>query len=372
MCQEGTLILHALEYVVHGTFEADWAALEMDRKQELVLEGLYRGACAAGRENSHVDCPEMTISGLAGNKEYSRIRMRIVAHDPTGNGRVKTIFLFAHPYLEYETRHTDAAPDMVKAILYWKILFRNFYIVETLRGVLDAYHDRPAVPVTPGKPPILRTEGRRQERPTFRTEFKKLNQHVDQSQYKEESAVAVYACYACRIQKDHDALKRCGGCYLARYCSRYALCTGRILKTDSPDRKKFCGALEFVGCHTPVAGYRALWHQISKLSKADSRTQDYHFDMPSPGATRSVCILDPPAAQIVFLVARRRAMASGCVDAIHMIFAILKCGYLSGAYGEIEYRVTTTDYAVVGGGHFAPPTKQELEEERVIRNSAWL
>ncbi|KAJ7669858.1 hypothetical protein DFH06DRAFT_157224 [Mycena polygramma] len=313
---------------------------------------------------------------------------RIVAHDPTGNGRVKTIFLFAHPYLEYETRHTDAAPDMVKAILYWKILLRNFYIVETLRGVLDTYHDRPAVPITPGKPPILRTEERRQERRTFRTEFKKSGQHVDQSQYKEESAVAVYACYACRIQKDHDALKRCGGCYLARYCS------SKCQKNDWPDHKKFCGvrrfdptllaptpeALEFIGCPTPKDGYRrtpALWRQISKLSKADSQTQDYHFNMPSPGATRSVCILDPPGAQIVFLVARRRAMASGCVDAIHMMFAILKYGYLSGAFDltleqirhqlEMEYRVTATDYAVVGGGHFAPPTKQELEEERAYQ-----
>jgi hypothetical protein len=51
----GDLIALALKTgVIHGDFEADWTALKMEKKRELVLEGLYRGACAAPRDNTTV------------------------------------------------------------------------------------------------------------------------------------------------------------------------------------------------------------------------------------------------------------------------------------------------------------------------------
>lgn len=73
--REGSLIAFALDKMVYGNFEANWAALDMNKKQELVLEGLYRGACAAPRDNSRVQCPEMTASGLAGDGEHNLIRL---------------------------------------------------------------------------------------------------------------------------------------------------------------------------------------------------------------------------------------------------------------------------------------------------------
>jgi hypothetical protein len=64
---------------------------------------------------------------------------RIIAHDPTGNRRVKELFLFVHPYIEHEYRHSDEAPDLLKAFLYCALLYRNFCIVDTLNGILEAY-----------------------------------------------------------------------------------------------------------------------------------------------------------------------------------------------------------------------------------------
>ncbi|KAJ6467448.1 hypothetical protein C8R45DRAFT_1020042 [Mycena sanguinolenta] len=165
------------------------------------------------------------------------------------------------------------------------------------------------------------------------SELAKSGAHADQSQYEEEAAIAIYACYTCRRPtKDHTALKACGRCRLVRYCS------SDCQKKDWPTHKKFCGQqhfdptllapvpeVEFIGCPALVGGYRrtgAFWRQIYRLGKADSQTQDYHFDV-GPG-TRSVRIFDPPGTQIVFLVARRRAMASGSLPAIHMMFMIMK------------------------------------------------
>jgi hypothetical protein len=70
--------------MVYGTFEADWAALDSKKKEKLALEGLYRGACSAPRDNSRVKCPEMTVGGLAGNGEYNLIRLvrPILFHEP--------------------------------------------------------------------------------------------------------------------------------------------------------------------------------------------------------------------------------------------------------------------------------------------------
>ncbi|KAJ7208480.1 hypothetical protein GGX14DRAFT_453804, partial [Mycena pura] len=75
MRREGELIMLAVECLTDGNFEAKWDATDMERKRELVLEGLYRGACNAQSDDIRADCPEMTVAGLAGNGEFSLIRM---------------------------------------------------------------------------------------------------------------------------------------------------------------------------------------------------------------------------------------------------------------------------------------------------------
>jgi hypothetical protein len=75
MAVEGRLIASAMTDIVYGTFEADWKALDPEKKKEIVLEGLYRGACAAPRDNSRVMCPEMTVKNLVGDGEYNLINL---------------------------------------------------------------------------------------------------------------------------------------------------------------------------------------------------------------------------------------------------------------------------------------------------------
>ncbi|KAJ6551795.1 hypothetical protein B0H19DRAFT_178981 [Mycena capillaripes] len=222
--REGSLIAFALDKMVYANFEADWATLGSNKKKELVLEGLYRGACAAPRDNSRVVCPEMTVNGLAGDGEHNLIRLvkRLIEHDPTGSGRVKSLFLYPHPYINDE-RYTEGAPDFTRAMFYQSNLFRTYYIIETLRGVMEAYYKIAAEPIT-----IAKTAGHHcphkrapEEQPCCPgpDALNDAGRRVDQSQCKEEAAVAVYACYSCNRVKDRDALKSCGKCRLVRYCS---------------------------------------------------------------------------------------------------------------------------------------------------------
>ncbi|KAJ7764218.1 hypothetical protein B0H16DRAFT_1454760 [Mycena metata] len=298
---EGKLINAALERISGGTFEADWTALELKRKQELVLEGLYRGACGAPRDNSRIVCPEMTISGLAGD--------------------------------------------------------------ETLHGTFDAYHAVAARRVIPAKcTDRIRTEERRQESRTFKTGFKKSGYSVDESQCNEEAAIALHACAVCkRTDKSRTAFKLCGN---------------ECQKEDWSDHKKFCGETRFdpamftptlqgpevfIGCPAPIEGFvrtPALWRQIRYLSESDSQTQDYHAK----------------SAQLVFFVARRRAMASGSPAAVNMMYNIIKHMHSFGLVNltlaqiqnqfETEYRVKFTKDGVVGAGPWAWPTQWEKDEER--------
>ncbi|KAJ7458571.1 hypothetical protein FB451DRAFT_1273482 [Mycena latifolia] len=390
MRDEGKLVAIAVENLL-GTFGSDWNALDGEKKEEIALDGLYRGACAATRDNSRVICPEMTIKGLIGDGEYSLINMlrRIIAHDPTGNGRVKELYLFEHPYVQHEYRCSDDAPDLLKAFLYRAILLRNSYIVETLLGVLQSYLDRPPAPNWPAKVYCsLRNEERAEAKKISRAECKKadLARKVDGSQCREQAAIAVYGCYSCSVKlKSRTDLKRCGRCNLA-WC-----CSPECQKKDWKDHKRFCGKTsfdpkflapipdgpdEFIGCPAAVPGFirtPALWRQIWYLSKPDSQRQDYHFDT-GYEKTRSVRIVYPPGAQMVFLVARRRAMASGDASAIYMILRIveyqkpfvpldLTSEQFRGQF-EREYRVTISEAGRQAAGPFAPPTDKELEEER--------
>ncbi|KAF8155011.1 hypothetical protein K438DRAFT_1987237 [Mycena galopus ATCC 62051] len=384
MSVEGRLIALALENLEYGSFEADWAALNKGKKKEIVLEGLYRGACAAPRDNSRVSCPEMTIAGLVGDGEYNLINLpkRIVAHDPTGNGRVKGLYLFIHPYVDHEMRHTEDAPDHLKCYMYGVALLRNYYIVETLYGILQAYHGRAPQVVT-----ITRLHGKRQYRGLTEEEQKfgaQLN--IDDSQCKEEAALAVHACYTCREKTGRDNLKYCARCKGVWYCSK------ECQRADWKNHKKYCGQPRFdpkifapeveepdslIGCPTVASGFTrspTLWRQVGWLAKSDSQTRDYHV-MPNmdPVHTRSIRIFCPYARKF-FLIARRRAMASGSLPAIYTMLEIIEsqiedCNLTMDQVRnqfELEYglKLPTSPAAIRAvAKDFERPTTQELDEE---------
>ncbi|KAJ7744068.1 hypothetical protein DFH07DRAFT_777222 [Mycena maculata] len=392
---EGVLIAIALENLVYGDFEEKWKEVGLERKRELALEGLYRGACSVPRDNSRIICPELTIDGLVGDGEYNLINLLrcIMDHDPTGNRRVKEVFLLVHPYVQHEYRHSDEASDLLKAFFYQVHLLRNFCIVETLRGIVEAYHGYPFAPFMPMKfSTEARDEDRKARKRQARVESKKANldKIVDSSQCKEEAAIVVPACSSCLKKTDRkDDLKKCGRCQMVWYCG------SACQKKDWPDHKKFCGKqhfdpkilaptpqgpAEFIGCPAVVDGFirtPALWRQIFYLSKPDSQISDYHFDT-TPGHTTSIFSRYPcnESFRAVFLVARRRAMASGSVPAIHTMFGIATYGAEDGVtihdvtieqvrrQFEGDYRIEITPASIQSAEPFSQPTPQELEEER--------
>ncbi|KAJ6467066.1 hypothetical protein C8R47DRAFT_1078783 [Mycena vitilis] len=362
MRDEGILIANALENLVYGTFDSDWKALGVERKRELVLEGLYRGSCISPRENSRVFCPELTIDGLIGDGEYCLINLlkRIIAHDPTGNRRVKELFLYSHPYPEHEYRCTDAAPDRL-----------NFYVLSK--------------PITGHSPEICESRQARKEQSRAEIKRDNLRKTVDGSQCKERESLVSPGCSNCFTKSSLEGLKRCGRCKLVWYCS------SECQKKAWSDHKKFCGkehfdpallaptpqaAAEFIGCPAATEDYirtPALWRQIWYLSKADSQRSFYHFDT-KPGHSDSILIEYPPGARDVFFVARRRPVASSSLPAIHLMYTIVLDGTLNGYYTltleqirrqfEREYRVAITPATLRAAPPFEPLTAQELMEER--------
>ncbi|KAJ6462473.1 hypothetical protein C8R45DRAFT_1178080 [Mycena sanguinolenta] len=381
---EQTLANLSLEKLENCTFEADWAALDQMKKNELVLEGLYRGACGAPQENSRIDCPEMTVNGLAGDGDYSLIHLlrRLVEHYTTGRYLEEPVFLFTHPYKDFGAEAWKRT-DFDGAFTYLVTLYRTCYISETLRGTLQAFYDMPPAPLTRMNlfsRTLTSAMVVSEDTPSYGAAFRYLGVP------RTEKAQLEYACYTCKCVKDRDELKRCGKCLSVRYCS------GECQKKDWSHHKKFCGAThfepallmppplprpEFIGCPSAIKCYvrsKALWQQIEWLSKPDSLLQDYHFEI-APNRTRSVRILDPPGGQLIFFVARRRAIALGDLSAVNTMLSILHCMRLRGQLNltsqqivsqfEKEYGVEIrSGVGVVGAGEYSLSTEQEKDEER--------
>ncbi|KAJ7690989.1 hypothetical protein B0H17DRAFT_1201339 [Mycena rosella] len=341
----------------------DNAANHVDEDALIVT---LENASDSERGLSHLDSKQkgmvQKLKEIAGGgeeaAEMSRKRKsEIVAHDPTGNLRVKSLYLFPHPAVEHEySRYTREYPNSgaledLRAFEYLRIVQRNLYIVQTLIGILEAYTGKPAP---------------------------KISLHDERKRFQQGGG-----CYSCGATSTEDGitLKKCSGCKLMTYCS------SECQQRDWRDHKKLCGTppapfdpalvtstpeapANFISCPTPDAGFvrsPALWRQIWYLSKKDSYSRDYHFDT-TPGNTRSVRIQDP-VLRLMFLIARRRAMASGDRGAVGKMHDVLVRQQRAGAFDvtllqipgqlEREYRVELTAVMSLA----APPTPQEMIEE---------
>ncbi|KAJ7064480.1 hypothetical protein C8F01DRAFT_1127018 [Mycena amicta] len=336
---EGQLVMRAVDCLVDRGMKAEWSGFTRKKRAELVLEGLYRGACQSPRDNSRDCCPEMTIAGLTGDGEFALIRMLegIVAHDPTGNGRVKELYFFKHPSTANEFVAKNNAPEHVKAHLRYAEILRNIFIVKTLVGILEAYVGHPREPVLRAniyKPKKSFSETRRKMRQTLRQNFKQVEFYVDQSQSKEHKGSA-NICAKCHEPSPRGELKRCSRCQMVWYCS------SQCQNLDWKEHKRACGLkqfdldavapvpegpAEFIGCPAVAQGFirsPALWLQIWYLSKEDSQLSDYHFDT-TPGHTSSFNFFQvDPEMQVDFLLARRRAMATGSRAAVAKMLSLI-------------------------------------------------
>ncbi|KAJ6467765.1 hypothetical protein C8R45DRAFT_1171175 [Mycena sanguinolenta] len=355
LAREGALVGLAIEQLTYNDFEAKWGALDIKEKKRIVLDGIVRAAYTA-REKSRFDCPEMSVHGLVSDGEYSLVNLlkAIVAHDPAPTFRVRSIYRFHHPMVEqeYYPFTTESARDDYRAFGHLRILQRNFFIVEALIRILQAYA---------GVPP------------------RKIS---IKEEMEDETMQNCYACGVVPSERSTVTLKKCSGCKAVWYCSKYVemspsphgssrLCGSLCTKFDPgliTATSDHVGPAEFVGCPAPVTGYvrsPALWRQIWSLSKKDSYDRDYHFDT-TPGDTRSIQI---PDLGVVFLVARRRAMASGDRGAVCKMYSIVEYLRVNNVVQltthqvrsqfEREYRLTLDPPADFG----VPPTAKEISEE---------
>ncbi|KAJ7784773.1 hypothetical protein B0H16DRAFT_1877151 [Mycena metata] len=348
---EGLLLAIIVDNLVFQNFEAEWAEFDDQRRRDIALEGL------------------LSWRLLVGGGEYNLINLlkKIMNHDSTGTGRVKELFLFPHHIVDKEHAVTEDTPPIIRQHLYLTVILRNFCIVETLKGVLRAYRGFPLTmrnPLTTAHP--AHTEERAETLRLIKEADKNSDRRVDQSQCKEMAALALFACE------------------IMWYCSR------ACQRKDWPAHKKVCGAQtfdtelvaptaeappEFIGCPAAVPGFvrtPALWRQIGYLSEPDSQKSYYHFDSgPGSLSTDATIVFYPPGANMTFLVARRRAMASGSIPAIHMMFRILDyqgdcCGRGIFDYEklrrqfEMEYNIKITPQSMAAAEPFAKPTKREL------------
>ncbi|KAJ6467781.1 hypothetical protein C8R45DRAFT_1218984 [Mycena sanguinolenta] len=156
---EEMLIGLAREQVTHNDFEAKWTAVDMEKKRRIVLDGLVRAAFKA-REKSRFDCPEMSHISLVGDGEFSLVQLlkAIAAHDPAATSPLHSVYLFPHPVVEKEYAYINAPRDF-RAFGQLRILQRNYFIVQGLVGIVQAYAGEPAPSIS------LKEESERQQCP---------------------------------------------------------------------------------------------------------------------------------------------------------------------------------------------------------------
>ncbi len=63
----------------------------------------------------------------------------IMNHETVGYCQVRELYLFSHPYVDQEYHCTERTPDAVKTMTHFYTLLRNWFIVATLTGILEAY-----------------------------------------------------------------------------------------------------------------------------------------------------------------------------------------------------------------------------------------
>ncbi|KAJ7138829.1 hypothetical protein C8R46DRAFT_1136313 [Mycena filopes] len=224
---EGALITLAIRMLDRGgdDLEGVWRALDVQRRIELVLDGLVRAAFHA-RELSRLDCPEMCLFSLAGDKrvvpephDVIELLKALVAHDPNRNGPLTSVYMFSHPAVageyDYVTDLTALLPPEMRAFGLLRILQRNLYIVHALTGILNAYSGVPAVRSTP----IGEWE----------------------AQKRGGGCEGGYSCGATPTT-DGVTLLKCSGCRSVTYCSadcqqrdwraHKKLCSGRSMRAE--------------------------------------------------------------------------------------------------------------------------------------------
>lgn len=130
---QGDLVRLALERMSSDDFEQKWKESTQERREEIVLEGLYKACCVPEMERHRGWCPEMTVKNLArnGGQAYIDILMTFVPNDM--GVKITEPTLIPHPGLDayYKKAEGSTPPEIQK--------YRAYFIILTVWYILLAF-----------------------------------------------------------------------------------------------------------------------------------------------------------------------------------------------------------------------------------------
>ncbi|KAK0186042.1 hypothetical protein F5146DRAFT_1069013, partial [Armillaria mellea] len=301
----------------NDNLEERWRSLSPQRREDLVLEGLYVTACVPnGMEDWRLWCPEMTVTTLSGtnNRDFIHLLKMLLPDDQ-------------NPAFEELVRPNDI---VLTQIFDGYRLKRSYFITMTVWSILNAFYgNREEIQVAK---PLYRDSSR----PTKDGRLPQFSKDMRDYSRRKEAENHQNICFHCSRKEDMS-----GGAERFRICSKCKGCgsSGEILECQKKDwkhgfprpHKAICGKVAFdeekPGEGIPDSGTENtelesdLLHQISFITKPTSC--DYVYMRPRPFDDIGIDIPDI-RDKVMFTAMRRQAMINGDPAAVLGMYEILR------------------------------------------------
>ncbi|KAK0455235.1 uncharacterized protein EV420DRAFT_589446 [Desarmillaria tabescens] len=387
----------------NDNLEERWRSLSQQRREELVLEGLYVTSCVPnGMETWRTWCPEMTVATLSGTNDRDFIHLlKMLLPVDRVKETLGTPLLVPNPAFE-ELMMTDDA--MLRRMVDRYRLYRSYFITMAVWSILNAFYgNREQMQAAK---PLYRDKSEttkaflRQAKEIYKAEGKLPEFSESQKDYdrRKETENWENLCWHCN-RKEADAsaggerFQICSRCKtvgrVVRYCS--VECQKKDWKQGFPrPHKAICGKDVFEEDKTDESIPETkdtesetgippsdpcfkrspdLLHQISFITKPTPC--DYVYMRPRPFDDIGIDIPDIED-KVLFTVMRRQAMINGDPVAVLNMFAILRT-YAPPSISEDQLKTQlkkeySVDVDLLGEDFWDktmdPPTE---EEQQIIK-----
>ncbi|KAK0493290.1 hypothetical protein EDD18DRAFT_415803 [Armillaria luteobubalina] len=336
----------------NDNLEERWRSLSQQRREELVLEGLYVTACVPnGMEGWRLWCPEMTVATLSGTNDRGFIHLlKMLLPDDQVKETLSTPLLLENPAFEELVKTNDI---VFTEIFDGYRLKRSYFITMAVWNILNAFYgNREDIQVAK---PLYRDssrpikDGLRLAKKFFKDEGR-LPQFVkDMRDYDRQAENHQNLCFHCSRREDiserGERFQICSKCKtvdrVVRYCS--VECQRKDWKHGFPrPHKAICGKVAFdeekpykgilettdteleSGIPPPDPSFKRspeLLHQISFITKPTPC--DYIYMRPRPFDDIGIDIPDN-TVKLLFTSLRRQAMINGNPAAVLGMYETLR------------------------------------------------
>ncbi|KAK0227718.1 hypothetical protein IW262DRAFT_1346928 [Armillaria fumosa] len=341
----------------NDNLEERWRSLSQQRREELVLEGLYVTACVPnGMEGWRLWCPEMTVATLSGTNDRDFIYLlKMLLPDDQVKETLSTPLLLENPAFEELVKTNDI---VLTQIFDGYRLKRSYFITMTVWSILNAFYgNREEIQV--GKS-LYRDNSRpskdvlRQAKKFYKDEGRLPQFSKDMQDYsrRKEAENHQNICFHCSrkegdVSAGGERFRICSKCKavdrVVRYCS--VECQRKDWKHGFPrPHKAVCGKVTFdeekpneaisdsetenteieSGIPPPDPSFKRspdLLHQISFITKPTPC--DYVYMRPRPFDDIGIDIPDI-TDKVTFTAMRRQAMINGDPAAVLGMYEILR------------------------------------------------